>query len=335
MELLAQAAIGLLAGLLGGLLGIGGSIVIIPALIIYLSYTRSGYTGNVQHLLQAAAMVCNVFIAAPAALAHYRAGAIVKPVVVYLIPAALVGIILGVAASNSPAFSRANGAHLAMILAGFLLYVAAYNSVRLFRKTDLTRRFEEHRKPAAWAVVAVGTAMGFAAGLLGIGGGALCVPGQQILLKIPLRRAIANSAATIVSVSAVGACYKNLTLPDHGFRAADSLRLAVMLIPTAMVGSYLGGRLTHALPRNVLRVAFIAFMTAVAYLTFSKARDASMAASKATPSARAADGSSWTVPSRRWIRVQAGRAPEPVSFASAASHTRPFRRLPCTYGGPR
>ena len=51
MEFLIPAAIGLIAGLLGGLLGIGGSIIIIPGLILYLSQTGR-YEGSVQHLLR-------------------------------------------------------------------------------------------------------------------------------------------------------------------------------------------------------------------------------------------------------------------------------------------
>ncbi len=270
-ELLIQAAIGLLAGLLGGLLGVGGSVIIIPALILYLSHAGGGYRGSSQHLIQAAAMICNVFVAAPAVLAHYRAGAIMKSVVVWMIPSALLGIVLGVAASNTSAFARENGAYLAMILAGFLVYVAVYNTVRIFSKTDLQSGFDENRRPAPGSVVAVGIPMGLVAGLLGIGGGALCVPMQQMLLKIPLRRAIANSATTIVCVAAIGALYKNLTLSGHDVSITDSVRLAAMLIPTAVLGSYLGGKLTHILPRKTLRIVFVVFMATVAWLTFSRA----------------------------------------------------------------
>jgi len=62
------ALIGLAAGALGGLLGIGGSIIMIPALAIFL--------GDDQHLYQAAAMVVNIAVALPAAIRHKRAGAL-------------------------------------------------------------------------------------------------------------------------------------------------------------------------------------------------------------------------------------------------------------------
>ena len=271
MPLVIQAVIGLFAGFLGGLLGVGGSLIIIPGLVLYLSYTPAGYHGHDQHLLQAAAMICNVFVAAPSVLAHYRAKAILPVVVVVLVPTALAGILLGVFVSNSPYFAEENGAYLAMALVVFLLYVIGYNLWRLSGTRDMSKGFDPNKKLPTWRVFAVGLPMGFVAGLLGIGGGALCVPAQQVLLKIPLRRAIANSAATIVCVSAFGATYKNLTLPVHGIPIWDSICLALTLIPTAMVGSYLGGRLTHTLPRRVLRVVFVVFMGVVAYMTFSKA----------------------------------------------------------------
>jgi hypothetical protein len=271
MELLVQAAIGLIAGLVGGLLGIGGSIIIIPGLILYMSQTGR-YEGSVQHLIQAAAMICNVFVAAPSLLAHHRARMIMKSVVAVLVPAALTGILFGVHLSNTSLFARQKGVYLAMVLAGFMVYVAGYNAWRLYSKTDLEDGFDERPKPSTAGVASVGVVMGLFAGLLGIGGGAICVPMQQALLRIPLRRAIANSAVTIVCVSTVGAIFKNATLPiDHGIRVTESLQLAAMLIPTAMIGSYVGGKLTHALPRTVLRVVFIAFMLAVAYLTFTEA----------------------------------------------------------------
>ena len=273
MELLIPASIGLLAGLAGGLLGIGGSIIIIPGLVLYFS-AMGRYEGNAQHLLQAAAMICNVFVAAPAVLAHRRARAIVGSVVVFLVPAALAGILLGVQVSNTSLFARHQGVYLAMVFAGFMVYVAGYNTWRLCTKTDLEPGFDQRTKPAAAAVAGMGLVMGFAAGLLGIGGGALCVPMQQVLLRIPLRRAIANSAATILCVSPIGALFKNATLSHHGMQVTESFQLALLLIPTAIVGSYVGGRLTHALPRGVLRLVFIVFMLTMAYLMFIRAWEA-------------------------------------------------------------
>lgn len=272
MDIAVQGLIGLLAGLLGGLLGVGGSLIIIPSLILYLSTTADGYGGSTQHLLQAAAMLCNFFVATPSVLAHRRAGAIMKPVVVKLIPAALVGIIAGVALSNSGWFARENGAYLGMALALFIVYVVFYNFWRLFDTRNLSDSFDPNQDYPFVKIAGVGVAVGLVAGLLGIGGGALCVPAQQIVLRIPLRRAIANSATTIMCVSLFGALYKNATLPAHHIEITSSLKLAAMLIPTAIIGSFIGGKLVHRLPRKVLRAVFIAFMVIVAFKTYQKSK---------------------------------------------------------------
>jgi uncharacterized protein len=288
MELLIEAGVGFLAGLLGGLLGLGGSVVIIPALIFYLSQT-GGYVGNMQPLLQAAAMICNVFIAAPSTVAHLRARAVMGSVVKMLVPAAVVGVLSGVAVSNSSAFARQNGAYLAMLLAGFFVAVAVYNVFRATSKRDLAAEFDADLKIPGWKVLLVGLPMGFTAGLLGVGGGIVCVPAQQVFLHIPLRRSIANSSVTIVFTAVIGAINKNLTLPEHDVAIADSLRLAAMLIPTAILGGYLGGKLTHIIPRRALRLVFIVFMIVIAYVTFDKARAALNAMPRASHPASSED----------------------------------------------
>jgi uncharacterized protein len=265
------AGIGLLAGVLGGLLGIGGSIIIIPGMIFYFTATAAGYSGKDQHLLQAAAMICNFAVAAPSVWVHARAGALMRPVVVRLIPSALVGIALGVTVSNTSVFARENGRYLAMILAGFLIYVVIYNSLHFLNGSRAEDRTVEGVKMGGWRVLGVGLPMGFMAGLLGIGGGVLCVPAQQVFLRMPLRQSIANSAATIACIAVAGAVYKNATLVWHHVSVAESLRLAAMLIPTAMLGSVIGGKLTHYLPRKILRAILIVTLIAVILRLFTAA----------------------------------------------------------------
>ncbi len=273
MDLLLEAVVGFIAGLVGGLLGLGGAIVVVPALILYFSHAGV-YTGGTQHLVQAVAMLCNACVAAPATLVHLRAGAMIKPVLRVLIPTSLLGIIAGVALSNSSLFARQNGPYLAMILAGFFLFVAIYNTIRTFGHRDLTAEFDGNRTFPGWKTALCGLPMGLVAGLLGVGGGTVCVSAQQIFLRIPLRRAIANSAMAILCTAVLGAIYKNATLPLHGQSILASLRLAATIVPTAILGGYLGGRLTHALPRKALHAIFIVFMVLIALVTYDKARQA-------------------------------------------------------------
>jgi len=263
------AVAGLAAGLLGGLLGIGGSIVMIPCMRELLQ----GQAHGSQHLYQAAAMIVNFFVVCPAVYQHVRARAIIWPVVTWLAPTACVCVLGGVMLSELPVFRHAGEVYLAGVFGLFLFYVAAVNFRRLFGsgRALASERWEPRGAVRAGPIV-VGMAVGLVAGLLGVGGGIVSVPLQQRLLRMPLRNAIANSAVTIIPLSVIGACLKNQQLvAHHGFHLRESLFLAAILIPTAIAGGFVGGRLTHSLPLRAIRAAFAALMLVAAFRMLLKA----------------------------------------------------------------
>jgi len=269
MDILAYALLlvsGLMAGLLGGLLGIGGSVVMIPAMLLIFS-TLMGTSESI-HQYQAAAMIVNFLLIGPSVLRHAKARAIYRSIWRRLAPAALIGIVLGVLVSRLGIFTGRNEGTMRAVFGAFLLYVAGYNVWKLFatRREGITR--EKAGKIAWWKVSGVGLPMGFSAGLLGIGGGALAVPAQQIILRMPLRNSIATSATTILTIAWLGALIKNTCLGADG-TPLRSAELAAYLAPTAMIGSYIGGHLTHALPLRVVRCAFIGLMLAAAWKMLS------------------------------------------------------------------
>ena len=272
VDLALLALLGALAGVTGGMLGVGGSTVIIPGLAVVL--------GPAQHLFQAAAMVVNVGVSAPAAWGHARAGAVRAAVLKFLMPAALAGVLGGVTLSNLAVFQgRDGGKLLSRCLAIFLLYAAWANARKVWKNRKAASRAaadaEEEPPAQPLRTVAIGLLMGLTAGLLGIGGGAVAVPLQQVLLKLPLRQAIANSSCVICVSAAVGAVMKNATLPGHvgltgePLTATSGLWLAAVLAPTAIVGGRVGAGLTHRLPLDKVRIAFVVLMlVAAAKLSF-------------------------------------------------------------------
>jgi uncharacterized membrane protein YfcA len=226
--------------------------------------------GENQHLYQASAMICNFFVGASATLIHRRADFITLSVAKWLIPAAIAGVIAGVAVSNSSLFARQNSYWLARLFGAFMVYVVLYNLHRYRQKTRGLGSFSpEGIRDSVLGAIVCGLITGFSAGLLGIGGGTVCVPSQQLLLRMPLKRAIANSAATIATIALIGAAYKNVTLPQNNIAIKESLLLALPIIPTAVLGSLAGSRLMHKLPDGVVRGAFIvlAALAAVKLLT--------------------------------------------------------------------
>lgn len=250
-EILLVLAIGLAGGVTGGLLGIGGSVVMIPLLTLLL--------GPNQQLYQAACMPVNVLVALGALRRHVLAKAVRTDWLRWLIPVTALAAIAGVLLGN-----MLDGAVLARLFGAFLLYVAASEALRHVRRVVVDPADVSPASPGAASLV--GAATGGIAGLLGVGGGIVAVPLLRTIGRMPLRQAIATSTATIVVASTIGAIAKNasigsLTDPAGApLTLAASLGLAATLAPAGLLGGYLGSRLTYALPIASVRVVFAALI---------------------------------------------------------------------------
>ena len=105
--------------------------------------------------------------------------------------------------------------------------------------------------------VAIGLAAGILAGLLGVGGGVLFVPGLVIILGLEWHQAEATSLLAIIPVAIVG------TYKQDGYgnvRRGDALLLGVL----SLAGATGGVVAANALSSTVLRAAFALFMLVVA-----------------------------------------------------------------------
>jgi len=262
IQIITLAIIGLSAGLAGGLLGVGGSIVMIPAL--------TEMFGPDQHTYQATAMIVNFFVVVPAVIQHRRAGAIQTDVVLRIIPLAIVAVIAGVALSETSIFAGTGEKLLRRIFALFLVAVIAHDFYRMARPVEAksrsarTKNGEQKAKglfvPSWNVVAAIAIPTGLMAGLLGVGGGVLAVPLLRRLLGLSIRSAIAHSASLIVATSLVGAIAKNFALTSTATSGMQPLVLAALLAPLAIAGSYWGSHLTHRLPIRLIKGAFLILM---------------------------------------------------------------------------
>jgi uncharacterized membrane protein YfcA len=245
---------GFLAGFSGGLLGIGGGVLMIPVLAIFLHHD--------QHLAQAVAMIVNVAVALPALVRHHRHGSVRWDLLRRLLPSGVLFIMVGVAVSD-----RVDGLVLRRIFGLFLVFVVVTS---LARMTGLTRMRGERPPRTGWLPCAVtGAATGFIAGLLGIGGGPIAVPFLRRVCRLPHRDAIPLSSALICFSSAVGAVQKNLGLSGLtdasgfplGLSPHESFALACCIIPSAVAGGLIGAGLTRRVPVMALRVAFVVLLS--------------------------------------------------------------------------
>jgi uncharacterized membrane protein YfcA len=250
-------AFGLFGGMIGGLLGIGGSVGIIPLATIFISPDKQQ--------LQCAAMLCNVAVASTAYRRYLMAGKIEWTFARRIVPAAIVFVLAGVAASTV-----IDASSFRVMFAGFLLIVA----VREFRLLAIGSEHapDDARELSPARGAGIGAIMGFLSGLLGIGGGVVGVPLMRAWARIPMKRAVVTSVCTMVPLAMVGATMKSITLWNTpvdangatmstlaaGSTAAattstaassatipsnaliPALLIAACLIPTAMVGSWIG-----------------------------------------------------------------------------------------------
>ena len=224
----------------------------IPAMVLILGTQRAGLDQTHQYM--AAAMIVNFLLSIPAVAAHWRNKAIWLGVVKLLVLGGLIGVVIGVIASQ-----YFGGQYLRWFLGAFFIYVAAENISRVIRGTKPSRNSETQVAAHSWAPkVGLGLGVGVFAGLTGLGGGALAVPAQQYILNIPIRNAIANSSAMIASMAWLGALVKNMQISSHPQMGtvSDSLILSACLASTAMIGSYIGGHLTHSMPTRLVRAVF-------------------------------------------------------------------------------
>lgn len=244
--------VGFLAGMAGGLLGIGGAVVTIPAISVLI--------GKDMHLAQAAAMNVTFFVALPSAIRHYREGALNTRLLRIAAPAAILAIIGGVFLSNVTP-----NLWLKAIFGVFLIYVIAQNIRKLLPSRNSGHAPDVRVSPVRG--LALGGIAGGGAGLLGIGGGLITVPLSQLLCRLPLTQAIATSSAIMCFTSIVGAVTKDATLSSVPFTRPDGqlvylhwyepFKYAIWLIPTCVFGSWFGAKLTHRLPVKTIRIIFL------------------------------------------------------------------------------
>lgn len=257
--------IGMAAGLLGGLLGIGGGLVMIPAMLLLLGDDRFG--PDSFHLYKLAAITTAVVVSVPAAVRHSREGAIVYRMLWGILPPAIVSVVVGVVAASycsgqyTPVLKQMFGGFLELVVVVDIYqgWRAAHGDASLSRTCPLPER-------RALIGAVVGLPAGLIAGVLGIGGGSWAVPAQRLFLGIRLRNAIANSACMIVGVATVTTVAQSLAVGltndggIPGLRALDGWWLALWLAPGALVGGWCGAGLTHRLPTVWLRRAFHALL---------------------------------------------------------------------------
>jgi uncharacterized protein len=237
-SLATATVIGLAAGLLSGLFGVGGGIVIVPGLVLL--------GGMEQRRAHATSLAAIVPIALAAVAGYALDDAVDWAAAALLLAGAIAGTLAG-----TRFLRRAPERGLRIIFALFLLASAA---LLPFEATS-TKPLGELDLVAGAALVAVGLLAGGLAGLLGVGGGIVMVPALVLVLAEPQVIAKGTSLAVIAPTAAAGTI-SNLRAGLADLRTAAAVGIAG--VAAAFAASLLALRLDPLLSAVLFALLLVA-----------------------------------------------------------------------------
>lgn len=253
---LAYLLLGAFAGLMAGLLGIGGGLVVVPGLVFIFQHTQTIPQSMLMHIAVGTSLAVMIITSLAAAKAHHQRDAILWGVVHKLWPGLITGTITGaLVAAWIPT------AELKICFSLFLFFVAA----KLVMEKQLERS-PSFPKPVF--VVLICFVIGLISGLLGVGGGILVVP-FMVYCGIPPRKIAGISNSCAFTIASIGTLCFIITGLHETSAVAYSLGYvywpAVLLIGIASsLAAPLGTKLHYLLPTHQLKYGFIILITLTA-----------------------------------------------------------------------
>ncbi|RBM46469.1 sulfite exporter TauE/SafE family protein [Vibrio tarriae] len=256
IELLAiLLLLGAVVGVLAGLLGIGGGLLVVPALLFLLPY--AGISAEiVMQLALATSLATIILTSGSSALNHLKLGNVDLFVVKWLMPGVVVGGFLGsVVAEWIP--SQYLPKVFGMIV--FCLSVQMYRSIR---------SLQNHSMPSALVTTLCGAGIGVISSLAGIGGGSLSVPFLN-RHGIEMKKAIGSSSVCGFAIAISGMIgfilhgYQVENLPQYSLGYVY-LPALLAIATTSMLTTRIGAKLATQMPTARLKRFFAIFLMCVA-----------------------------------------------------------------------
>ncbi|GAE26750.1 hypothetical protein JCM9140_2841 [Halalkalibacter wakoensis JCM 9140] len=232
--ILQVSLIGLFGGFFGGLLGIGGSFLVIPFLIAVF--------GLSPHKSHATALPV-AFASGVAALGFYfSSGQVDVTISIQVMIGCLAGVIAG-----THLMKYIKGQMLSFLFGLFLLSLAG---LYMFPVSPLGSIVTSGELSTLLMAVALGVIAGLSSGLFGAGGGTILVPGTVILLQVSEHMGQGISLLAIIPTTILGTWlqYKQGNL---------ALDIAPLLTSTAFIGGLAGGYMAILTHGTILRLLIV------------------------------------------------------------------------------
>jgi uncharacterized membrane protein YfcA len=256
MLAVAMLGSGIIAGVLAGLLGVGGGIVIVP--VLEWVFELLGVPAAIRmHLAVGTSLAVIIPTSISSALAHYRRDAVDVDVARRWSAFIVLGTVIGILIA-----SRVEG----VVLTGVFGIVALIVAIKMLLPLDDRTLTDEVPRSAATAIIP--TTIGTISTMMGIGGGSLTVV-TLTLMSEPIHRAVGTSAlfGLVISVpAAIGFVYAgwgNEMLPFGSFGFVNLVGF-LLIAPTTVLAAPLGAKIAHALSRRILGMSFGVFLLLVA-----------------------------------------------------------------------
>lgn len=264
MQMLALLlVIGAFAGVLAGLLGVGGGIVLVPA--FFYAFQTLGYDGaQLMQICLATSLATIIVTSVRSVLSHNRKGAVDWAILRGWAPGIAAGAVLGVVAAAGLR-SVTLQAIFGVLGMGIGLYLGFGRAE--WRLGPVM--------PGGVRRLAMAPVLGFLSVLMGIGGGSFGVP-LMSLYGVPIHRAVATAAGfgvTIALPSVLGFLMLDVApegRPPLTFGAVNLVAFGVVVAMT-LITAPLGVRLAHAMDPKPLRRVFAVFITVIALNMLRKA----------------------------------------------------------------
>jgi len=247
--------LGIFAGFIAGLFGVGGGLTIVP--LSFMLFAAQGFPAeHTMHLALGTSMATIVFTSIASMRAHHRHGAVRWDVVRSFAP----GLLLGTFGGSFVA-AWVPTRPLAMVFTAIVYYAAAQMMADFKPKP--------HRVlPGTFGMVAVGTLIGIVSSLVAAGGGFLTIP-FMVFCNVVIHQAVGTSAALgfpIAVAGTIGYIASGLQAPGLPDYALGYVYLPAFLGVVAMsfLMAPIGARLAHKLPVKQLKRAFGGFLALLA-----------------------------------------------------------------------
>ena len=245
MTILLVLALGLLVGILVGLLGIGGGVVLVPAMAYLLHYD--------QHLAQGTSLLIMLPPIGLGALRTYWKNDQVDLLAgIYCAVGFLLGgYVGGLIAVPMPSYQ----------LRGIFGCFMVFSAVLLWRKSAQKapgaaedRQASSHTLPRAIGIFLAAAFSGVASGLVGIGGGTVLVPLLALLFGFSQHRAQGTSLVALIPPTGL------LAFLAYSKAGYVNWQTGLLLIPGVFIGGILGGLLARRLNPARMRQVFAALL---------------------------------------------------------------------------